>query len=99
MISKSFLFGLNPQLFSSLVAAVNLSTAVNGIAWIILTFGLVASVGGLLWATIQGMQERTLASVGHGLICAAVGGLALVIATAMFQAGGLNISITPTQLN
>jgi heme/copper-type cytochrome/quinol oxidase subunit 3 len=82
---------MNPVPFLAL--AQQLGTA----AGIINAVGLVAMFGGLVGATIAALSERHVGGVKTSLIITAVGGLAFVIAQAMFAAGGqqTNIQLQP----
>jgi hypothetical protein len=68
--------------------AAGLGQALGGAAGIINAFGLVVVFGGLIGACIMALSERHVGGVKTSLVIAAVGGLARVIAQAMFAAGG-----------
>jgi hypothetical protein len=81
-----FLFGLGPR--TPFLLAAGLAQALGTAAGIINAFGLVAVFGGLIGACISALSERHVGGVKTSLVIAAVGGLAWVIAQAMFAAGG-----------
>ncbi len=81
------LFLMKSSTFTFLFAA-GLAQALGGAAGIINAFGLVAVFGGLIGACVSAMGERHVGGVKTSLVIAAVGGLAWVIAQAMFAAGG-----------
>ena len=83
MLTKmSLLFLTNP------VMAAGLAQALGMAAGIINAFGLVAVFGGLIGACISALSERHIGGVKTSLVISAVGGLAWVIAQAMFASGG-----------
>src|ERR1700759_2444470 len=83
MLTKMWLlFLMNP------VMAAGLAQALGMAAGIINAFGLVAVFGGLIGACISALSERHIGGVKTSLVISAVGGLAWVIAQAMFAAGG-----------
>jgi hypothetical protein len=84
---------LNPMLAAGLAQA--LGTAVG----IIQSIGLVAVFGGLIGAAVSALSERHLSGVKTSLVIAAIGGLAWLIATAFFAAGGANVNIQPGAVN
>ena len=84
------LYGPRPG--TPFLLAAGLAQALGMAAGIINAFGLVAVFGGLIGACISALSERHVGGVKTSLVIAAVGGLAWVIAQAMFAAGG-----TPTQ--
>jgi hypothetical protein len=55
--------------------------------------------GGLIGAAVSALSEKHLAGVKTSLVIAAVGGLAWLIATAFFAAGGANPNIIPQSIN
>jgi hypothetical protein len=82
------LFSLKPQLGMAFLVAAGLAQSLGQAAGIINAFGLVAVFGGLIGACISALSERHVGGVKTSLVIAAVGGLAWVIAQAMFAAGG-----------
>jgi hypothetical protein len=82
------LFSLKPQLGTAFLIAAGLAQSLGQAAGIINAFGLVAVFGGLIGACISALSERHVGGVKTSLVIAAVGGLAWVIAQAMFAAGG-----------
>ena len=80
------LFSLKPQLSTAFLVAAGLAQSLGQAAGIINAFGLVAVFGGLIGACISALSERHVGGVKT--VIAAVGGLAWVIAQAMFAAGG-----------
>jgi hypothetical protein len=89
-----FVFGLSSKhTFAGLAQALGMA------AGIINAFGLVAVFGGLIGACISALSERHVGGVKTSLVIAAVGGLAWVIAQAMFAAGGNTVNITPQAVN
>jgi hypothetical protein len=82
------LFSLKPQLGTAFLVAAGLAQSLGQAAGIINAFGLVAVFGGLIGACISALSERHVGGVKTSLVIAAVGGLAWVIAQAMFAAGG-----------
>ena len=81
-------FFLKPQVGTAFFIAAGLAQALGQAAGIINAFGLVAVFGGLIGACISALSERHVGGVKTSLVIAAVGGLAWVIAQAMFAAGG-----------
>jgi hypothetical protein len=81
-------FSFKPQLGTAFFFAAGLAQALGTAAGIINAFGLVAVFGGLIGACISALSERHVGGVKTSLVIAAVGGLAWVIAQAMFAAGG-----------
>jgi hypothetical protein len=79
--------------------AAGLAQALGGAAGIIQAIGLVAVFGGLIGAAVSALAGRELSGVKTSLVIAAVGGLAWLIATAFFTAGGMNANITPQAIN
>jgi hypothetical protein len=53
-----------------------------------------AAFGGLIAAAVSALNERHSAGVKTGLVIAAIGGLAWLIATAFFAAGGAAANVT-----
>jgi hypothetical protein len=86
-------------LFANPVLAAGLAQALGAAAGIIQGVGLVAVFGGLIGAAISALSERHLSGVKTSLVIAAVGGLAWLLATAFFAAGGSNVNITPQAIN
>ena len=80
------LFRLGPS--TPFLLAAGLAQALGTAAGIINAFGVVAVFGGLIGACISALSERHVGGVKTSLVIAAVGGLAWVIAQAMFAAGG-----------
>ena len=93
----SFVFGLSSK--QTFLLAAGLAQALGMAAGIINAFGLVAVFGGLIGACISALSERHVGGVKTSLVIAAVGGLAWVIAQAMFAAGGNIVNITPQAVN
>jgi hypothetical protein len=87
------------SLLRSPLLAAGLAQALGSAAGIMQGFGLVAVFGGLMGAAVSALSERHLAGVKTSLVIAAVGGLAWLIATAFFAAGGSTVNITPTAIN
>src|ERR1700730_14310041 len=81
-------FFFKPQLGTAFLFAAGLAQSLGQAAGIINAFGLVAVFGGLIGACISALSERHVGGVKTSLVIAAVGGLAWVIAQAMFAAGG-----------
>lgn len=79
--------------------AAGLGQALSSAAGIIQVICLVAVFGGLAGAIVGALSERHLAGVQTSLVIAAIGGLAWLIVTAFFAAGGANVNITPTGIN
>jgi hypothetical protein len=79
-------FVFKPQLGTAFLFAAGLAQSLGQAAGIINAFGLVAVFGGLIGACISALSERHVGGVKT--VIAAVGGLAWVIAQAMFAAGG-----------
>jgi hypothetical protein len=94
MLTKIVLFSLrNP------VLGAGLAQALGGAAGIIQAIGLVAVFGGLIGAAVAALSGRELSGVKTSLVIAAIGGMAWLIATAFFAAGGMNANITPQAIN
>ena len=91
------LFGFSSE--PPFLLAAGLAQALGMAAGIINAFGLVAVFGGLIGACISALSERHVGGVKTSLVIAAVGGLAWVIAQAMFSAGGNTVNITPQAVN
>jgi hypothetical protein len=91
------LFGFSSE--TPFLLAAGLAQALGMAAGIINAFGLVAVFGGLIGACISALSERHVGGVKTSLVIAAVGGLAWVIAQAMFSAGGNTVNITPQAVN
>jgi hypothetical protein len=94
MLTKIVLFSSR-----SPVLAAGLAQALGGAAGIIQAIGLVAVFGGLIGAAVSALSGRELSGVKTSLVIAAIGGLAWLIATAFFSAGGMNANITPQAIN
>lgn len=94
MLIKYFLSVLKSPLL-----ATGLAQALGSAAGIIQAIGLVAVFGGLIGAAVSALAGRELSGVKTSLVIAAVGGLAWLIATAFFAAGGMNANITPQAIN
>jgi hypothetical protein len=77
-----------------LFVAAGLAQALGNAGGIIQGIGLIAVFGGLIGAAVSALSERHVAGVKTSLIIAAIGGMAWLIATAFFAAGGANINIT-----
>jgi hypothetical protein len=86
-------------LFSNPLLAAGLNAALGNAAAVIQAIGLVAVFGGLIGACVAALSERGLAGVKTSLVIAAIGGLAWLIAQAMFAAGGNAPVIQMGQLN
>ena len=86
-------------LFANPMLAAGLAQALGSAAGIIQGVGLVAVFGGLIGAAISALSERHLAGIKTSLVIAAVGGLAWLLASAFFAAGGPTVNITPTAIN
>jgi len=100
LLAKPFtwlVFGLWSK--HTFLLAAGLAQALGMAAGIINAFGLVAVFGGLIGACISALSERHVGGVKTSLVIAAVGGLAWVIAQAMFAAGGNTVNITPQAVN
>lgn len=100
LLAKPFVvfpFGL--QTGTHFMLAAGLAQALGSAAGIIQAVGLVAVFGGLIGAAISALSERHLAGVKTSLVIAAVGGLAWLLASAFFAAGGSTVNITPTAIN
>ena len=95
---SGFLLGA-PRAGSGLLLAAGLAQALGGAAGILQGIGLVAVFGGLIGAAVSALAGRELSGVKTSLVIAAVGGLAWLIATAFFTAGGMNANITPQAIN
>src|ERR1700736_5551660 len=92
-------FFFKPQLGTAFLFAAGLAHSLGQAAGIINSFGLVAVFGGLIGACISALSERHVGGVKTSLVIIAVGGLAWVIAQAMFAAGGNAVNITPQSVN
>lgn len=79
--------------------AAGLGQALGLVAGVIQGFGMVAVFGGLIGAAVSALSERHLGSVKTSLVIAGVGGLAWLIAVAMFAAGGFASNIQPGAIN
>ena len=89
---------LSPEkLANSAVPAGGLSQAsgsADGIIW-----SIAEVFGRLIGAAVSTLSESHLAGVKTSLVIAAIGGLAWLIATAFFAAGGAATNITPQAVN
>lgn len=90
---------LNSKLSVIPMFAAGLAQALGGAAGIIQGIGLVAVFAGLIGAALSALSERHLSGVKTSLVIAAIGGLAWLIATAFFAAGGANPNIVPQAVN
>ena len=90
---------LNLNLSFVPMLAAGLAQALGSAAGIIQGIGLVSVFGGLIGAAVSALSEKHLAGVKTSLVIAAVGGLAWLIATAFFAAGGANPNIIPQSIN
>ena len=79
-------FFFRPQHATAFLFAAGSAQSLGQAAGIINAFGLVAVFGGLIGACISALSERHVGGVKTSLVIAAVGGLAWVIAQAMFVA-------------
>jgi hypothetical protein len=90
-------FGLSSK--PTFLLAAGLAQALGMAAGIINAFGLVAVFGGLIGACISALSERHVGGVKTSLVISAVGGLAWVIAQAMFAAGGTQTNLQIQAVN
>src|SRR5215831_14718891 len=90
---------LNLSLAFVPMLAAGLAQALGAAAGIIQGIGLVSVFGGLIGAAVSALSEKHLSGVKTSLIIAAVGGLAWLIATAFFAAGGAIPNIVPQAIN
>jgi hypothetical protein len=100
LLAKHFvflLFGLGRG--TPFLLGAGLAQALGMAAGIINAFGLVAVFGGLIGACISALSERHVGGVKTSLVIAAVGGLAWVIAQAMFAAGGTQPNLQLQAIN
>ena len=84
---------------TSFLLAAGLAQALGMAAGIINAFGLVAVFGGLIGACISALSERHIGGVKTSLVISAIGGLAWVIAQAMFAAGGTQTNLQIQAVN
>ena len=87
------------NLLANPLFAAGLSAALGTAAGVIQAIGLVAVFGGLMGAAVSALAQQHLSGVKLSLVVAAIGGLAWLIATAFFAAGGATTTITPTAVN
>jgi hypothetical protein len=92
-----FVIGLRPD--QTFLLAAGLAQALGMAAGIINAFGLVAVFGGLIGACISALSERHIGGVKTSLVISAIGGLAWVIAQAMFAAGGTQTNLQIQAVN
>lgn len=85
------------KLFLSLGAG--LGQALGAGLGVITSIGFVASVASLIAAALGGFGERSISGIKVSLVLAIICALAFLIAVALFQAGGVPVNITPTQVN
>jgi hypothetical protein len=100
LLAKPFsllLFGLARG--TPFLLGAGLAQALGTAAGIINAFGLVAVFGGLIGACISALSERHIGGVKTSLVISAVGGLAWVIAQAMFAAGGTQTNLQIQAVN
>jgi hypothetical protein len=96
----TLLLKMNMLFYQYPLMAAGLAQALGGAAGIINAFGLVAVFGGLIGAAVSAMSERHIGGVKTSLVISAVGGLAWVIAQAMFTAGGQQVgNVVPQPIN
>jgi hypothetical protein len=86
-------------LLSNPMLAASLAQSLGMMAGILNGFGLVAVFGGLIGACISALSERHVGGVKTSLVISGVGGLAWVIAQAMFAAGGAQINLQMQAIN
>jgi hypothetical protein len=79
--------------------ATGLAQGLGQVAGIINGFGMIAVFGGLIGACVSALSERHVGGVKTSLVIAAVGGLAWVIAQALFAAGGQTANVTLQAIN
>lgn len=93
------LFLLSFQLPRFAFLAVDILQALGGVAGIINAIALVAMFGGLVGAIINSMGEKNISGVKISLVISALGGLAWVIVTAFFTAGGQQANVNMQAVN
>jgi hypothetical protein len=81
------------------VLAAGLNQALGTAGGIIQAIALVAVFGGIIGAVVSALSEKHLAGVKTSLVIAAIGGLAWLIATSFFAAGGAPTNIQLQQVN
>jgi hypothetical protein len=100
LLAKPFGFLLSrPGPETQFLLAAGLAQALGTAAGIINAFGMVAVFGGLIGACISALSERHVGGVKTSLVISAVGGLAWVIAQAMFAAGGTQTNLQIQAVN
>ena len=100
LLAKPFGFLLSrPGPETPFLLAAGLAQALGTAAGIINAFGMVAVFGGLIGACISALSERHVGGVKTSLVISAVGGLAWVIAQAMFAAGGTQTNLQIQAVN
>jgi hypothetical protein len=87
------------NLASFTMLAAGLNQALGTAGGIIQAIALVAVFGGIIGAVVSALSEKHLAGVKTSLVIAAIGGLAWLIATAFFAAGGAQTNIQLQQVN
>jgi hypothetical protein len=87
-----------PNLMASvLLAQTSVTQAGNSALGIILFFGAIALVGGIIGAALLGMMGRDMSHIKVCLICAAIGGCAVALVIGFFKAGGTTVGLSPAQ--
>jgi hypothetical protein len=87
------------NIFRVYLMAAGLAQALGTAGGIIQAIGLIAVFGGIIGAVVSALSEKHLAGVKTSLVIAAIGGLAWLIATAFFAAGGAQTNITLQAVN
>ena len=99
MICKNQTTIMELNIFRMSFLAAGLAQALGGAGGIIQAIGLIAVFGGIIGAVVSALSEKHLAGVKTSLVIAAIGGLAWLIATAFFAAGGAQTNIQLQQVN
>jgi hypothetical protein len=79
--------------------AAGLTQALGGFLGILQGVAALAFYGGLIGALVAGLSERHIGSAKNALVIAGLGGVAWLLVTAFFAAGGNNVNITAQQIN
>jgi hypothetical protein len=83
----------------SLFLAAGLAQALGQGLGVVLGIGFVAACACLVASALSGFGERSISGIKVSLVLAIICALAWLIVTALFQAGGIAQTITPTAVN
>jgi hypothetical protein len=87
------------QFDSMLMLGAGLNAALGQGLGVLLGIGFVASVVALVASALGGFGERSISGTKVSLVLAVICALSWLVVTALFQAGGIAQTITPTAVN